>query len=65
MFCSPPPMAGFFEFSTMRVRDDINQEALVELYCQYLDVEEDFVKALFVENGTPLGRIFVQEAAPP
>ena len=65
MFCLPPPMAGFFEFSMMRVRGDVNQKALAELYYQYLNVEEDFVKALFVENGTPLGRIFVQEAALP
>ena len=63
MFCLPPPMAGFFEFSMMRVRGDVNQKALAELYYQYLNVEEDFVKALFVENGTPLGRIFVQDAA--
>ena len=49
----------------MRVRGDVNQKALAELYYQYLNVEEDFVKALFVENGTPLGRIFVQEAALP
>ena len=55
MFCLPPPMAGFFEFSMMRVRGDVNQKALAELYYQYLNVEEDFVKALFVENGTPLG----------
>ena len=65
LFCLPPPMAGFFEFSMMRVRGDVNQKALAELYYQYLNVEEDFVKALFVEHGTPLGRIFVQEAALP
>ena len=44
MFCLPPPMAGFFEFSMMRVRGDVNQKALAELYYQYLNVEEDFVK---------------------
>jgi len=37
----PPPMAGFFEFSLMRVRDDIDQKALSELFYQYLNVEED------------------------
>ncbi len=57
----PPPMAGFFEFSLMRVRDDIDQKALSELFHQYLNVEEDFVKALFVEGDTHLGRVFVQE----
>ena len=34
----PPPMAGFFEFSMMRVRGDIDQKALAELFYQYLNV---------------------------
>ena len=57
----PPPMAGFFEFSLMRIRDDLDQRALSELFHQYLSVEEDFVRALFTEGETQLGRIFVQE----
>ena len=28
----PPPMVGFFEFSMMRVRGDLDQKALAELY---------------------------------
>lgn len=60
-YCLPPPMAGFFEFSLMRVREDIDQKALSELFYQYLNVEEDFVRDLFADNTTPLGRIFVQE----
>jgi formate hydrogenlyase subunit 6/NADH:ubiquinone oxidoreductase subunit I len=59
----PPPMAGFFEFSMMRIRDDIDQKALSELFYQYLNVEEDFVRALFTEGETQLGRTFVQEPA--
>ena len=59
----PPPMAGFFEFSMMRVREDIDQKALAELFHQYLNVEEDFVRALFTEGETQLGRTFVQEPA--
>ena len=59
----PPPMAGFFEFSLMRLRGDINQKVLAELFYQYLNVEEDFVKALFTQGETQLGRVFVQEAA--
>ena len=58
----PPPMAGFFEFSLMRTRGDLDQKALSELFQQYLHVEEDFVKALFTEGQTQLGRVFVQEA---
>jgi ferredoxin len=57
----PPPMAGFFEFSMMRVRGDVDQKALAELYYQYLNVEEDFVRALFAGGETQLGRAFVHE----
>jgi ferredoxin len=57
----PPPMAGFFEFSMMRYRDDIDQETLGKLFYQYLNEEEDFVKALFTEGETQLGRVFVNE----
>jgi len=57
----PPPMAGFFEFSLMRTRGDLDQKALSELFYQYITVEEDFVKALFVGGETQLGRTFVQE----
>jgi len=59
----PPPMAGFFEFSLMRVRDDIDQKVLSELFYQYLNVEEDFIKALFTNGETQLGRVFVHEPA--
>lgn len=58
----PPPMAGFFEFSLMRVRDDVDQKVLSELFYQYLNVEEDFIKDLFLSSDTRLGRVFVQES---
>lgn len=61
-FVLPPPMAGFFEFSLMRVRKDFDQKLLSELYYQYLNVEEGFVQDLFVSE-TKLGRIFVNEQA--
>ena len=57
----PPPMAGFMEFSLMRTRGDIDQKLLSELYYQYLNVEEDFIKELFFSTETKLGRVFVQE----
>ncbi len=59
----PPPMAGFFEFSMMRVRSDIDQKLLSELFYQYITVEDDFVRALFTEGETQLGRTFVNEEA--
>lgn len=58
----PPPMAGFFEFSMMRTRGDIDQKLLSELFYQYITVEEDFIKSLFVKGETQLGRTFVNEA---
>ncbi len=63
VYVLPPPMAGFFEFSMMRVRDDIDQGLLSELFYQYLTVEDDFILALFTKGQTQLGRVFVNEAA--
>jgi len=59
----PPPMAGFFEFSMMRVREDIDQKLLSELFYQYLNVEDDFILDLFTRGETQLGRVFANEAA--
>ena len=61
VYCLPPPMAGFFEFSLMRIRGDIDQKLLSELYYQYLNVEEDFIKNLFLTGETKMGRVFVHE----
>jgi Pyruvate/2-oxoacid:ferredoxin oxidoreductase delta subunit len=60
-YCLPPPMAGFFEFSMMRVRDDIDQQSLARLLYQYINLEKDFAHALFARGRTQLGRIFVNE----
>ena len=35
----PPPMAGFFEFSMMRLRGDVDQKVLGELFYEYCNVE--------------------------
>lgn len=60
-YVMPPPMAGFIEFALMRTRGDIDQKYLGELYYQYMNVEEDFVKDLFFATETRLGRVYVQE----
>ena len=60
-FVLPPPMIGFFEFSLMRTRGDIDQKYLSELFYQYINVEEDFIKNLFLGMDTKLGRVFVNE----
>ncbi|WP_022850896.1 4Fe-4S dicluster domain-containing protein [Limisalsivibrio acetivorans] len=61
----PPPMAGFFEFSMMRTRGDIDQKLLSEMFYEYITVEEDFIKSLFTDGETQLGRVFVNEPALP
>jgi ferredoxin len=59
----PPPMAGFFEFSMMRVREDVDQHLLAELFYQYLNVEDEFIRDLFATGETHVGRTFVHEPA--
>lgn len=61
VYSLPPPMAGFFEFSLMRVGGDVDQKVLSRLYYQYINVEEDFIKDLFLVGETSLGRVFVHE----
>jgi NAD-dependent dihydropyrimidine dehydrogenase PreA subunit len=61
IYAVPPPMAGFFEFSLMRVRGDLDQKALSELFYQYITVEEDFMRDLVCGGETQMGRNFVQE----
>jgi ferredoxin len=63
VYTLPPPMAGFFEFSMMRTRGDVNQHILAEMFYQYLNVEEEFIRALFVNGETQLGRTFIHEPA--
>ena len=62
VYILPPPMAGFFEFSMMRLRGNIDQKVLSELFYQYMNQEEDFIKDLFTEGETQLGRVFVNES---
>jgi hypothetical protein len=61
VYTLPPPMAGFFEFSLMRIRDDIDQKLLSELFYEYMNVEEDFIRELFTRGETRLGRTFIHE----
>jgi len=65
IYTLPPPMAGFFEFSMMRLRGDVDQKILGELFYEYCNVEEQFIKNLFTNGETQLGRAFVNEPALP
>lgn len=53
VYSLPPPMAGFFEFSMMRVRGDIDQRALSELFYQYMNVEEDLCQVALHQGRDP------------
>ncbi|QWV92299.1 4Fe-4S binding protein [Geomonas oryzisoli] len=59
----PPPMAGFFEFSLMRLRPDLDQKELARLFFQYINVEDAFIRDLFAGGETSLGRVLVNEEA--
>ncbi len=56
----PPPMIGFFEFALMRTGGHFDQKLLSELFHQYLETEEDFMRKL-LNLKTPIGRILVNE----
>lgn len=58
----PPPMIGFFEFALMRTGGVFDQKLLSELFHQYLETEEDFMRKLLALK-TPIGRILVNEKA--
>jgi ferredoxin len=47
----------------MRIRHDIDQKLLAELFFEYLNVEEDFIRELFTNGQTQLGRTFIHEPA--
>jgi ferredoxin len=47
----------------MRVRGDIDQKALSELFHQYLNVEQGFIRELLATGETAVGRVFVNEQA--
>ena len=63
IYMMPPPMAGFFEFSMMRLRGDIDQKLLSELFHQYITVEDDFMLDLLGKGRTSVGRSYVNEDA--
>ena len=64
LYVFSPPMAGFFEFAMMRVRDDIDQHLLAQLLQGYVNEEDDFITSLF-GGSTQLGRVLVHQPALP
>ncbi|MBW2522594.1 MAG: (Fe-S)-binding protein [Deltaproteobacteria bacterium] len=59
-----PTMAGFFEFSLMRLDDRFDKGVLSELFHQYINEEDAFVRQIFGLK-VPIDRVLVQERAIP
>lgn len=57
-----PPVAGFFEFSLMRLDGRFDKRLLSELYYQHINIEEDFIQRIFSLDPAIL-RAFIQEGA--
>jgi len=64
-FALPPVVIGFFEFTFMRARDDLNMVELSALFETYMtEGDGRFARAVFGER-TQLGRSLVRESALP
>lgn len=61
MYMLTPTMVGLFEFSLMRVREDIDQRALSEYMHQYVVEEPDFVRQFLQGIRTTPFRTLVHE----
>ena len=45
----------------MRVREDVDQKLLSQMFHEYVTGEEDFMQLLMGMGGTPVGRTYVNE----
>ena len=59
-FMLAPPVVGFFEFSMMRVRQDIDQKHVARLLSSYMYERSEFMREIG-RGGTPIGRTLVHE----
>lgn len=57
-----PTVVGFFEFSLMTKRTDIDQKRLAECYHEYMQNQNDFSRSVF-RGRTQFGRAAVHETA--
>jgi len=65
-FMLSPVVIGFFEFTFMRVREDLPMADLAHLFHEYMDAEEDgrFARSVF-QGQTQIGRSLVREESLP
>lgn len=61
-YMAAPPVVGFFEFSMMRKRTDIDQKKLAHLFYSYMHDGREFPMVLF-GGDTQIGRTVVHETA--
>ncbi len=61
-FMLAPPVVGFFEFSMMRVRSDIDQKQVARLLSLYMYERPEFMREIS-SSMTPVGRAMVREDA--
>lgn len=59
-YCVAPPVVGFFEFSLMRRREDVDQKKLSEAYHEMWEAGFESLPTL-MEGPTTLGRTLVNE----
>ncbi|MBN2529614.1 MAG: 4Fe-4S binding protein [Deltaproteobacteria bacterium] len=64
-YCLPPTLVGLFEFSMMRVRDDIDQTKLAELFHLYLVKEPTYFARIKGNETTPFRTLIHEETLPP
>ena len=63
-YCLPPTLVGLFEFSMMRVRDDIDQNKLAELFHLYLVKEPTYFARIKGGETTPFRTLVREETLP-
>jgi Pyruvate/2-oxoacid:ferredoxin oxidoreductase delta subunit len=64
-YALPPTVVGLFEFSMMRVRGDIDQRHLAQLFHRYLVEEPAFWLCMRDNQTTPFRTLIHEEALPP
>lgn len=63
-FMLPPVVIGFFEYTFMRMREDVPMKEVAALFDQYMQENDQFAKAVFQKN-TQIGRALIQEETLP
>jgi Fe-S-cluster-containing hydrogenase component 2 len=63
-FALPPVVIGFFEFTYMRMREDLPMKELSKLFDAYMKEDDRFVRSIF-KGPTQIGRSLVHEEAVP